>query len=102
MRLGSRGIEVKWVEFTSGPPLLEAMNVGSIDFGHVGDTPPIFAQAAGAAILYVAGQPTTTGQAILVPPNSPIREHFQAKWAPVRVEKMRQLKTWSGSRFRRI
>ena len=46
---------IKWVEFTSGPPLLEAMNTGSVDFGSVGDTPPIFAQAAGATIVYVAG-----------------------------------------------
>jgi sulfonate transport system substrate-binding protein len=65
-RLAPRGIGVKWVEFTSGPPLLEAMNVGSIDLGQVGDTPPIFAQAAGAAIVYVAGQPITNGQGILV------------------------------------
>jgi ABC-type nitrate/sulfonate/bicarbonate transport system substrate-binding protein len=26
------GIEVKWVEFSSGPPVMEAMNVGSIDW----------------------------------------------------------------------
>jgi ABC-type nitrate/sulfonate/bicarbonate transport system substrate-binding protein len=30
------GIEVKWVEFSSGPPMMEAMNVGSIDYGAVG------------------------------------------------------------------
>jgi sulfonate transport system substrate-binding protein len=71
--LAARGVEVKWVEFTSGPPLLEAMNVGSIDLGQVGDTPPIFAQAAGAAIVYVAGQPITNGQGILVPQDSSIR-----------------------------
>jgi sulfonate transport system substrate-binding protein len=68
-----KGIEVKWVEFSSGPPLLEAMNVGSVDFGAVGDSPPVFAQAAGAAIVYVAGQPITNGQGILVPKDSPIR-----------------------------
>jgi sulfonate transport system substrate-binding protein len=72
-RLAPRRIEVKWIEFTSGPPLLEAMNVGSIDIGHVGDTPPIFAQAAGATIVYVAGQPTTTGQGILVRPGLDVR-----------------------------
>ena len=52
-----QGIEVKWVEFSSGPPMLEAMNVGSVDYGAVGDSPPVFAQAAGAAIVYAAGQP---------------------------------------------
>lgn len=67
------GIEVKWIEFSSGPPMMEAMNVGSVDYGAVGDSPPVFAQAAGAAIVYAAGQPITNGQGILVPPNSAIR-----------------------------
>jgi sulfonate transport system substrate-binding protein len=68
-----QGIAVKWVEFSSGPPMLEAMNIGSIDYGAVGDSPPIFAQSAGAAIVYAAGQPVTNGQGILVPANSSIR-----------------------------
>ncbi len=72
-KLAPDGIAVKWSEFTAGPPLLEAMNAGSVDIGQVGDTPPIFAQAAGAAILYVAGQPITNGQGILVKQDSPIR-----------------------------
>jgi len=67
------GIEVKWVEFSSGPPMMEAMNVGSIDYGAVGDSPPVFAQAPGGAIVYAAGQPITNGQGILVPQNSAIR-----------------------------
>jgi len=67
------GIEVKWVEFSSGPPMMEAMNVGSVDYGAVGDSPPVFAQAAGAAIVYAAGQPVTNGQGILVPQGSAIR-----------------------------
>ena len=68
-----QGIEVKWVEFSSGPPMMEAMNVGSVDYGAVGDSPPVFAQAAGAAIVYAAGQPITNGQGILVPRDSSIR-----------------------------
>jgi sulfonate transport system substrate-binding protein len=68
-----QGISVKWVEFSSGPPMMEAMNVGSVDYGAVGDSPPVFAQAAGANIVYAAGQPITNGQGILVPNNSPIR-----------------------------
>lgn len=68
-----QGIDVKWVEFSSGPPMMEAMNVGSIDYGAVGDSPPVFAQAAGAAIVYAAGQPITNGQGILVPQNSALR-----------------------------
>jgi sulfonate transport system substrate-binding protein len=73
------GIEVKWVEFSSGPPMMEAMNVGSIDYGAVGDSPPVFAQAAGAAIVYAAGQPVTNGQGILVPQNSVIRSIAELK-----------------------
>lgn len=69
----SRGIAIKWVEFTSGPPMMEAMSIGSIDFGAVGDSPPIFAQAANANIVYAAGQKITNGQGLLVQQNSPIK-----------------------------
>ena len=72
-RFAGRQIGIKWIEFTSGPPLLEAMSTGSVDLGAVGDTPPIFAQAANANIVYVAGSPITNGQGILVPANSSIR-----------------------------
>ncbi|MDH2384175.1 sulfonate ABC transporter substrate-binding protein [Bradyrhizobium sp. CER78] len=68
-----QGVSVKWVEFSSGPPMMEAMNVGSIDYGAVGDSPPIFAQAAGAAIVYAAAQPIINGSGILVPQNSAIK-----------------------------
>ena len=73
------GIEVKWVEFSSGPPMMEAMNVGSVDYGAVGDSPPVFAQAAGAAIVYAAGQSVTNGQGILVPQSSTIRSVAELK-----------------------
>jgi len=72
-RFAAKQIGVKWIEFTSGPPLLEAMSTGSVDLGAVGDTPPIFAQAANANIVYVAGSPITNGQGILVPAGSGIR-----------------------------
>lgn len=72
-RLSPGGISVKWVEFTSGPPMMEAISNGSIDFGAVGDAPPIFAQAADANIVYAAASPISNGQGILVPPNSPIK-----------------------------
>lgn len=72
-KFAARQIGIKWIEFTSGPPLLEAMSTGNVDLGSVGDTPPIFAQAAGANILYVAGSSITNGQGILVPENSNIR-----------------------------
>jgi sulfonate transport system substrate-binding protein len=68
------GIEVKWIDFQFGPPLLEAINVGSVDFGYVGDAPPIFAQAANARIRYVAAvKQEGTTQAIIVRADSPIK-----------------------------
>jgi NitT/TauT family transport system substrate-binding protein/sulfonate transport system substrate-binding protein len=67
--LNPLGIDVQWVEFQFGPPLLEAMRVNSIDIGAVGDTPPVFAQAAHGDLLYIAAQ-RAGGQAILVPPGS--------------------------------
>ncbi len=68
------GIEVKWIDFQFGPPLLEAINVGSVDFGYVGDAPPIFAQAAGARIRYAAAvKQNGSTQAIIVPQDSPIK-----------------------------
>lgn len=72
-RFAAQGIAIKWVEFQFGPPLLEALNVGSIDYGPTGDAPPIFAQAAKANLLYVATQEAAgSGAAILLPPKSPI------------------------------
>jgi sulfonate transport system substrate-binding protein len=71
-RLVRDGVGVEWVEFAAGPPLLEAMAAGEIDVGQVGDTPPIFAQAAGAPIVYVAGQSITNGQGTLVRSDSDI------------------------------
>jgi sulfonate transport system substrate-binding protein len=67
------GINVAWVDFQFGPPLLEAINVGSVDFGYVGDTPPIFAQAANARIRYAAAvKQNGNTQAIVVPQDSTI------------------------------
>ena len=72
-KLKSVGYSVVWTEFPSGPPLLEALNVGAIDFGNTGEAPPIFAQAAGAPIQYVAYEPPAPkGDAILVPKDSPV------------------------------
>ncbi|WKB54710.1 sulfonate ABC transporter substrate-binding protein [Eleftheria terrae] len=72
-RLAPQGITVKWTEFPAGPQLLEGLNVGSIDFGTVGEAPPIFAQAAGADLVYVAHQPPApAAEAIVVPAGSPL------------------------------
>jgi len=79
-RFATQGTAVKWVEFQFGPPLLEALNTGSIDYGTTGDAPPIFAQAARANLNYVASLPGRGGnQAILVPAESPIRSINELK-----------------------
>jgi NitT/TauT family transport system substrate-binding protein/sulfonate transport system substrate-binding protein len=70
--LNPLGIEVQWIEFQFGPPMLEAMRVNAIDLGTVGDTPPVFAQAAHGDLLYIAAQ-RSGGQAILVPPGSTLQ-----------------------------
>jgi sulfonate transport system substrate-binding protein len=73
-KLKPLGYKVVWTEFPSGPPLLEAMNVGAIDFGIAGETPPIFAQAAGAPLVYLAyDPPAPQGEAILVPKDSALK-----------------------------
>ena len=72
--LAPLGFTVSWSEFLSGPPLLEALNAGAIDFGITGETPPVFAQAAGTPFVYVAADPPgPRGEGIVVPPGSPIK-----------------------------
>ncbi|MEH2415460.1 aliphatic sulfonate ABC transporter substrate-binding protein [Nostoc sp.] len=74
-RLNPLGINLQWAKFTAGPQLLEAMNVGSLDVGAVGETPPIFAQAAGIPFVFIASTKPATGEgtAIVVHKDSPIK-----------------------------
>ncbi len=72
--LAPTGVSVKWIEFPAGPQMLEALNAGSVDFGSTGAPPPIFSQAAGADLVYVAAEPPpVSGEAIIVKADSPIR-----------------------------
>jgi len=85
-RLKALGYDVKWTEFQFGPPLLEAINVGAIDFGNTGETPPVFAQAASAPIRYVAYEPPAQkGEAILVQKDSPLKSVADLKGKKVAV-----------------
>ncbi|KAA9000671.1 sulfonate ABC transporter substrate-binding protein [Affinibrenneria salicis] len=87
-RLAAQGVEVKWTEFPGGPQLLEGLNVGAIDFGFTGETPPVFAQAAGADLAYVAYEPASpTAEAILVPEHSPLRTVAELKGKKVALNK---------------
>jgi len=72
-KLAPLNVEVKWLEFAAGPQLLEGLNLGSIDFGYVGEVPPIFALAAGAPLVYTAYElPSPEAEGILVQKDSPI------------------------------
>ncbi len=72
-RLEELGYKVEWKEFQDGPSLLEALNSGSIDFGRTGNTPPIFSQASGSSLKYVAaGASKYEGSGILVQNDSSI------------------------------
>lgn len=87
-RLAEQGIEVQWTEFPGGPQLLEGLNVGSIDFGTTGEAPPIFAQAAGADLLYVAHEPPApTSEAILVPEDSALKSVSELKGKKIALNK---------------
>lgn len=86
--LGPDGIAVTWHEFPAGPPLLEALNAGAVDFGYTGDTPPIFAQAARADLRYVAFEPAPgQSSAILVRKDGPIHGLGDLKGRTVAVTK---------------
>lgn len=90
-RLASQGVTVEWVNFTAGLPLLEALGVGSIDFGSTGDSPALFAQAAGTPLVYVANIPlgdnAEDGEAIIVPKDSPIHTVADLKGKKVAFQK---------------
>jgi len=82
------GYSVSWTEFPAGPQLLEGLNVGAIDFGSTGEAPPIFAQAAGAPLVYVAHEPPAPrGEAILVPKDSAIQKVADLKGRKVALNK---------------
>ncbi|HEY0292773.1 MAG TPA: aliphatic sulfonate ABC transporter substrate-binding protein [Hansschlegelia sp.] len=87
--LAERGVKISWHEFTSGLPLLEALNLGGVDFSaDVADTVPVFAQAAGAKLVYVAEEaPSPAAQAILVHGNSLISSVEQLKGKKIAVTK---------------
>ncbi|WP_234053143.1 MULTISPECIES: sulfonate ABC transporter substrate-binding protein [unclassified Xanthobacter] len=87
-RLKPLGYTVKWAEFPAGPQLLEALNAGAVDFGNTGEAPPIFAQAAGAPLVYVGYEPAApTGEAILVPKDSPLKSVADLKGKTVALNK---------------
>lgn len=65
------GFKVKWTEFAAGPQQLEALKVGSLDIASTAESPPIFAQASGTPLVYLATTPSNGKPvALLVPKDS--------------------------------
>jgi sulfonate transport system substrate-binding protein len=78
--------KVAWSDFTSGPPMLQAMGSGAIDIGGVGDAPPVFAAAAGEKIEIAGallGNPLAA--AVVVPKGSPIKSVAQLRGKKIAV-----------------
>ena len=74
------GYTIEWREFSYGSPILEAVNAGSIDIGHSGDAPVIFAQAAGIPFVYIAAteeSPESAG--VVVRKNSSIHSFAELR-----------------------
>jgi sulfonate transport system substrate-binding protein len=85
---GGTKYKISYSTFTSGPPILEAINAGSVDFGSVGSTPPIFSAAASAKIVIIgATDSVLDGQAVLVPKDSPIKTPADLRGKKVAVAK---------------
>lgn len=80
--------KIEWKEFPAGPQMLEALAVGAIDFGAVGNTPPIFAQAAGKDLSYVGYELVpANSQALLIPKGSAIQSIQELKGKRIAVQK---------------
>jgi sulfonate transport system substrate-binding protein len=79
--------KVTFSDFTSGPPMLEAMSSGSVDIGGVGDAPPVFAASGGQNVEIVQATKNIhgDGNAVLVPKNSPITSAAQLKGKKIAV-----------------
>ncbi|HMH93323.1 MAG TPA: aliphatic sulfonate ABC transporter substrate-binding protein [Streptosporangiaceae bacterium] len=75
-----------WSDFTSGPPMLQAMGSGSVDIGAVGDAPPIFEAAGGGKIAVVAAAVADPqAAALLLPKGSAVTSVAQLKGKTIAV-----------------
>jgi sulfonate transport system substrate-binding protein len=66
------GLHVKWADFTSGPPILQAISSGALDIGGVGDAPPVFADPVSKEVIVGVLKTAYSNAALLVPKGSPI------------------------------
>ncbi len=80
--------EIRWKEFPAGPQLLEALSAGSLDYGFVGNIPPIFAQSANKSIAYVAYEAVPPKSiALIVPSSSQIKTLIDLKSKKIALQK---------------
>ncbi|WP_416202038.1 sulfonate ABC transporter substrate-binding protein [Acinetobacter sp. CIP 64.2] len=80
--------KVSWNEFPAGPQILEALAVGSIDVGVTGDAPPVYAQAAGKPLYYIAYETAKPlASAILIPKNSNLKQLSELKGKRIALQK---------------
>ncbi|OAI92090.1 MULTISPECIES: sulfonate ABC transporter substrate-binding protein [Pseudomonas] len=80
--------KVQWIEFPAGPQMLEALNIGSLDVGSTGDIPPLFAQAAGADLVYIGAEPAKpSAEVILVRNDSALKQVADLKGRKVALQK---------------
>ncbi|RCJ20021.1 aliphatic sulfonate ABC transporter substrate-binding protein [Nostoc sp. ATCC 43529] len=87
-RLEPLGFKVQWTEFAAGPQQLEAINANGLDIASTAESPPVFSQAAGAPLVYLATT-YSSGKAVslLVPVNSPIKSVADLKGKKVAFQK---------------
>jgi sulfonate transport system substrate-binding protein len=79
-KLTAAHASLEWVEFQSGPPILEAMRAGAVDVGYTGETPPVFGQSGGVPFVYVASDaPAPEAEAIVVPSGSKVQTVAELK-----------------------
>ena len=80
--------KVTWNEFPAGPQILEALAVGSIDVGVTGDAPPVYAQAAGKPLYYIAYETAKPlASAILIPKDSSLKQLADLKGKRIALQK---------------
>lgn len=87
-RLEPLGYKVEWPEFAAGPQQLEALNAGGLDIASTAESPPVFSQAAGTPLVYLAAN-SSDGQAVslLVPVNSPVKNFQDLKGKKIAFQK---------------
>ncbi|MBH8575528.1 aliphatic sulfonate ABC transporter substrate-binding protein [Nostocaceae cyanobacterium CENA369] len=87
-RLEPLGYKVEWPEFAAGPQALEALNAGGLDIALTAESPPIFSQAAGASLVYLAANsPDGKSISLLVPTNSQIKRVSDLKGKKIASQK---------------